>query len=238
MLQALHAARTRNRAYVKSSRIVAEALRGCPHDGGSDAVAGAALYDELVRMARDFSTRYRLVDGQGNFGSVDDDPPADMRHTEPRLDHAGAALLADLDGGEAAPTPVLPASFPNLLVNGAFRSSPGALTRIAPHNLREIAAAYATGRGRVWLRGRAHYESVPRGRQALVVTHLPYGVMKGGEVGFISEVARLVDEQRIGGIADLADRSSNRASGSSSPSRATPIRRSCCASCTRRRRCR
>jgi len=91
-------------------------------------------------MAQDFSARYPLVDGQGSFGSIDDDPPADMRYTESRLDHVGAALLADLgSGGDGAPAAT--ASFPNLLVNGAFDSSARALTRIAPHNLREVAAA-------------------------------------------------------------------------------------------------
>ena len=246
-LQALQAARTRNRSYVKSATIVAAGLRlGRPPGDRAE----ADVYDELVRMAQGFTARHVLVDGQGNFGSVDDDPPAAMRYTEARLDLAGVALLADLeDGGEGGgvAADVLPASFPNLLVNGAWRASPRALTRIAPHNLREIAGAtialiddpaidvralmghlpgpdfptggillggdgiataYATGRGRLWLRGRAHFESVRRGRQVLVVTQLPYGVTKAGELGFISELARLVHEGRIGGIADLEDNSS------------------------------
>ena len=242
-LQALHNARTRNRAFARSADIVAAALRlGRPPGDRAE----ADVYDELARMAQDFTTRHPLVDGQGNFGSVDDDPPAAMRYTEARLDLAGTALLADLGDGAAAD--VLPAGFPNLLVNGALRASPAALTRIAPHNLRELAAAaialiddpaidvagllghvpgpdfptggillrgdgiataYATGRGRLWLRGRAHFESVPRGRQVLVVTQLPYGVTKGGELGFISELALLVAEGRIDGIADLEDRSSD-----------------------------
>jgi DNA gyrase subunit A len=245
-LRALHAARTRNRAYVKSATIVDAALREYPSGDGARSDAEAVIYGQLVRMAQDFSARYLLVDGQGNFGSIDDDPPAGMRYTESRLDRVGAALLADL-GSSGDRAAALPASFPNLLVNGAFDSSARALTRIAPHNLREVAAAtiayladpaidvaglmvhlpgpdfptggillgrdgiataYATGRGRVWLRGRAHFESVPRGRQALVVTQLPYGVMKGGAGGFVAQVDELVRHGLISGIAALADHSS------------------------------
>ena len=106
-LQALHAAGVPDRTYVKSAKIVADALRRCPPGGRSQADGGAAIYGELVRMAQGFSSRYLLVDGQGNFGSVDDDPAADMLYTESRLDHVGAALLADLDGDEA-PAAVLP----------------------------------------------------------------------------------------------------------------------------------
>ncbi|HVF77943.1 MAG TPA: DNA gyrase subunit A [Solirubrobacteraceae bacterium] len=243
-LRALHGARTRSRTYVKSATIVAAALQLGPPPGDR---AEADIYNEIVRLAQDFTARHPLVDGLGNFGSIDDDPPASMRYTEARLDLAGAALLADLEDG--SDEDVLPASFPNLLVNGAWRTPPGALTRIAPHSLREIAAAtiafiddpaidvhalmghlpgpdfptggillggdgiataYATGRGRLWLRGRAHFESVRRGRQVLVVTQLPYGVTKAGELGFISELARLVHEERIGAIADLEDHSGER----------------------------
>jgi DNA gyrase subunit A len=247
-LRALHAVRTRDRTYVKSTRVVAEALRRHPPGVSSEAVAGAAIYDELVAMAQGFRTRYPLVDGQGNFGSGDDDPPGDQRYTQARLTPLAGELLAETDGGDSA-VGALSAPYPNLLVNGAFAVAPRALTRLAPHNLAEVVAAtlaymddpgigvaglmahlpapdfptggilldrggiadaYATGRGRLWLRGRARFETVPRGRQLLVVTELPYGVTKGGELGFVSEVAGLVRAERISGIAGLEDHSSER----------------------------
>ena len=199
-----------------------------------------AIYDTLVRMAQDFSMRYELVDGQGNFGSIDDDPAAAMRYTEARLTRLAMEMLRDLDqdtvdfsptydGSRQEPV-VLPSRFPNLLVNGSTGIAVGMATNIPPHNLREIADAvdrlrrrpadhgrgadgatsrartsrpagsssarqgirdaYETGRGRVRVRARVDVEEIGQGKEALIVTELPYAVKKGGDGGLITQDRR------------------------------------------------
>src|SRR5579859_5177358 len=213
---------TRPRA--KCSRIVGEVM-GKYHPHGD-----SAIYDTLVRLAQDFSMRYALVDGQGNFGSVDDDPAAAMRYTEAKLDRLAMEMLRDLDmdtvdfgpnyDGQQQEPLVMPARFPNLLVNGSSGIAVGMATNIPPHNLREvidatvayiddqdigveglmkhitgpdfptggvilgragIRDAYETGRGRVRLQARAHIEPLSHGKEAIVVTELPFQVKKGGD---------------------------------------------------------
>ncbi len=236
-----------NRPYRKSSTIVGEVM-GKYHPHGD-----SAIYDTLVRMAQDFSLRYLLVDGQGNFGSIDDDPAAAMRYTEARLHRLATELLRDIDADtvdfgpnydESTQEPlVLPARFPNLLVNGASGIAVGMATNIPPHNLREIAGAvnayiddptvdlaglmehvkgpdfpgggimsmegirdaYASGRGSVRVRARAHVEPLKGGKDAIVVTELPFMVKKGGEGGLITKIADLVREKKLEGISDLRD---------------------------------
>jgi DNA gyrase subunit A len=239
-----------NRRYVKCARIVG-AVMGKYHPHGD-----SAIYDTLVRMAQDFSLRHPLVDGQGNFGSVDDDPAAAMRYTEARLDGIAREMLRDLDAdtvdfqpnydGEDAEPTVLPARFPNLLVNGSSGIAVGMATNIPPHNLREVIAAtiafiddpdidtaglmqhikgpdfptggvilglsgireaFETGRGRVRVRARAHSEPLSHGKEAIIVTELPYAVKKGGEGGVIRKIAELVQEKKITEISDLRDES-------------------------------
>ncbi|MGI6367767.1 MAG: DNA gyrase subunit A [Anaerolineae bacterium] len=235
----------------KSARIVGEVLgKYHPHND-------TAVYDAMVRMAQDFTMRYPLVDGQGNFGSVDGDGAAAVRYTEARLSIMGDEMLADLDKDSVdmvdnfdstlkEPT-VLPARLPNLLVNGVGGIAVGMATNIPPHNLGEIAdavaylvdhyhqvddvtlddlmqfvqgpdfptggmilgdegirQAYATGRGRIVMRSRVHHEELGGGRQALIVTELPYQVNKSTLVGRIASLAR---EGRADGIADLRDES-------------------------------
>ncbi|MCP5328050.1 MAG: DNA gyrase subunit A [Sinobacteraceae bacterium] len=231
-----------NRPYVKCARVVGDVM-GKYHPHGD-----SAIYDTLVRMAQDFSLRYTLIDGQGNFGSVDGDTPAAMRYTECRLEKISDQLLADIDketvdfvpnydGKELEPA-VLPSRIPNLLVNGSSGIAVGMATNIPPHNLteivdaclaviddpeiglaqlmqlvpgpdfptagiingaQEIVAAYKTGRGRLSVRGRAHFEDIGRGdRQAIVVTELPYQVNKAR---LIERIADLVREKQIDGIA-------------------------------------
>src|SRR3954452_21279789 len=237
------------RPYSKSARIVGEVM-GKYHPHGD-----SAIYDTLARMAQDFSLRYPLVDGQGNFGSMDDDPPAAMRYTEARLARLATELLRDLDADtvdfgpnydESQREPlVLPARFPNLLVNGSSGIAVGMATNIPPHNLREvadavkayladpaidlaglmehvkgpdfpgggmmsaegIADAYASGRASVRIRARAHVEPLKGGRDAIVVTELPFMVKKGGDGGLITKIAELVREKKITGISDLRDES-------------------------------
>jgi DNA gyrase subunit A len=229
-----------NKAYKKSARVVGDVI-GKYHPHGDNAV-----YDALVRMAQDFSLRYLLVDGQGNFGSVDGDAPAAMRYTEVRMAKITSELLADIeketvdfvanyDGSETEPS-VLPAKFPNLLVNGSAGIAVGMATNIPPHNLTEvinaclavldnpevtlaelmqhvpgpdfptagiingateIATAYRTGRGRLSIRARTHFEEIG-GRQAIVVTELPFQVNKAR---LIERIADLVREKLIDGIA-------------------------------------
>jgi DNA gyrase subunit A len=238
-----------SRAYKKSARVVGDVI-GKYHPHGDSAV-----YEALVRMAQDFSMRYLLVDGQGNFGSVDGDAPAAMRYTEVRMSRITSELLADLeketvdfvpnyDGSESEPS-VLPAKFPNLLVNGSAGIAVGMATNIPPHNLNEIinaclavldkpdvmlaelmqhvpgpdfptagiingateiATAYRTGRGRLSIRARTHFEDVDKagGRQAIIVTELPYQVNKARLLERIAELAR---EKQIDGISDLRDES-------------------------------
>src|SRR3954447_23595620 len=244
---------TPTRSYVKCARIVGEVM-GNYHPHGD-----SAIYDTLVRLAQDFSMRYPLVDGQGNFGSVDDDPAAAMRYTEARLTRLAQEMLRDLDmdtvdfvpnydGSKQEPL-VLPARFPNLLVNGGSGIAVGMATNIPPHNLREVAdatvaflddpsisleelrthikgpdfptggiimgsagirEAYETGRGRVRVRARSHIEDIGQGKEALIVTELPYAVKKGGDGGLITKMADLVHEKKIAEISDLRDESDRR----------------------------
>jgi DNA gyrase subunit A len=238
-----------NRPYRKSAFIVGEVM-GKYHPHGD-----SAIYDTLARMAQDFSLRYPLVDGQGNFGSIDDDPPAAMRYTEARLARLATELLRDIEADtvefgpnydESQQEPlVLPSRFPNLLVNGAAGIAVGMATNIPPHNLREVAAAvrayvenpdidlqglmehvkgpdfpgggimsmegirdaYASGRGSVRIRGRVHSEPLRGGKDALIVSELPFMVKKGGDGGLITKIADLVREKKLEGISDLRDES-------------------------------
>src|SRR5437764_12417980 len=241
------------RSRAKSSRIVGDVL-GKYHPHGDSPV-----YDTLVRLAQEFSIRYPLVDGQGNFGSIDEDPAAAMRYTEARLAPIAREMLRDLDQDTVDFVPnyerknqeplVLPARFPNLLVNGSAGIAVGMATNIPPHNLREtidaviayvddpdieveglmkhikgpdfptggvilgssgIRDAYATGRGRVRLQARAHVEPIGQGKEAIVVTELPYQVKKGGDGGLIQKIADLVKEGRITEIANIEDHSDKR----------------------------
>jgi DNA gyrase subunit A len=231
-----------NKPYKKSARVVGDVI-GKYHPHGDSAV-----YDAIVRMAQPFSMRYLLVDGQGNFGSVDGDMPAAMRYTEVRMSRIAHELLADIDKetvdfvpnydeSEQEPA-VLPARIPNLLVNGSSGIAVGMATNIPPHNLtevvnallavidepdiglaglmqhlpgpdfptagiingaQEIATAYKTGRGRLSIRGRTHFEDLEKGgRQAIVITELPYQVNKAR---LIERIADLVREKQIEGIA-------------------------------------
>ena len=241
------------RSYAKCAKIVGEVM-GNYHPHGD-----SAIYDALVRMAQDFSMRNELVDGQGNFGSVDDDPAAAMRYTEARLARIATEMMRDLDmdtvdfapnydGSRQEPL-VLPARFPNLLVNGSSGIAVGMATNIPPHNLREVIGAtiayiddpdididglmkhvkgpdfptggiilgrqgirdaYETGRGRVRVQARAHIEPLKQGKEAIVVTELPFMVKKGGDGGLIGKIAELVHEKRIPEISDLRDESDKR----------------------------
>jgi DNA gyrase subunit A len=238
-----------NRGYRKSAFVVGEVMaKYHPH-------SDSAIYDTLVRLAQDFALRYPLVDGQGNFGSIDDDPAAAMRYTEARLARLATEMLRDIDADtvdfgpnydETSKEPiVLPSRFPNLLVNGATGIAVGMATNIPPHNLTEIAGAtrayienpdidlaglmehvkgpdfpggglmsaqgirdaFASGRGSVKVRARAHVEPLRGGKDAIVVSELPYMVKKGGEGGLITKIADLVREKKITGISDLRDES-------------------------------
>jgi DNA gyrase subunit A len=237
-----------NRAYKKSARIVGDVI-GKYHPHGDSAV-----YDTIVRMAQDFSLRYMLVDGQGNFGSVDGDSAAAMRYTEIRLAKIAHELLADLDketvdfgpnydGSEKEPL-IMPSRIPNLLVNGSSGIAVGMATNIPPHNLDEVVSAslhllanpdctvdelidfvpapdfptggiiygvqgvregYRTGRGRVIMRAKTHFEDIDRGqRQAIIVDELPYQVNKKN---LLERIAELVTEKKVEGISDLRDES-------------------------------
>src|SRR4030088_3235135 len=238
------------RSYAKCAKIVGEVM-GNYHPHGD-----SAIYDALVRMAQDFSMRNELVDGQGNFGSVDDDPAAAMRYTEARLARIATEMLRDLDmdtvdfapnydGSRREPL-VLPARFPNLLVNGSSGIAVGMATNIPPHNLREVIGAtiayiddpaidvdglmrhikgpdfptagtilgregirdaYATGRGRVRVQAKAHIEPIGQGKEAIIVTELPFQVRKGGDGGLILKIRDLVLEKKIPEISDLRDES-------------------------------
>jgi DNA gyrase subunit A len=239
-----------NRPYSKCARIVGDVM-GNYHPHGD-----SAIYDTLVRLAQDFSMRNPLVDGQGNFGSVDDDPAAAMRYTEARLAPLAREMLRDLDedtvdfqpnyDGRKQEPLVLPSRFPNLLVNGASGIAVGMATNIPPHNLREtidaviayiddpdidtaglmrhikgpdfptggvilgvngIREAYETGRGRVRVRARAHTEDIGQGKEAIIVTELPFMVKKGGDSGIIRKIAELVHEKKITEVSDLRDES-------------------------------
>lgn len=233
--------------YRKSADTVGAVL-GAYHPHGD-----ASVYDAMVRLAQDFSMRYPLVDGQGNFGSVDGDPPAAYRYTEARMSKMAVELLTDIekdtvdfgpnfDETKKEPT-VLPSRFPNLLVNGSTGIAVGMATNIPPHNLREvidgaialiddpeidlaglmeyikgpdfptggvimgrsgIRAAYATGRGKITLRGRAEIEEKKNGRFQIIITEIPYMVNKAR---MIENIADLVKDKRIEGISDLNDES-------------------------------
>jgi DNA gyrase subunit A len=239
-----------NRKHVKCAQIVGEVM-GKYHPHGD-----SAIYDALVRLAQDFSMRYPLVDGHGNFGNIDGYSAAAMRYTEARLDRLATEMLRDLDADtvDFAPTYdgtrqeplVLPARFPNLLVNGGSGIAVGMATNIPPHNLREVIAAtiayienpsidveglmrhikgpdfptagtivgregireaYATGRGRVRIRAKAHIEPIGQGKEAIIVTELPYQVRKGGDGGLILKIRDLVIDKKIPEISDLRDES-------------------------------
>ncbi len=239
-----------NRPYRKCAFIVGEVM-GKYHPHGD-----SAIYETLVRMAQDFSLRYPLIDGQGNFGSIDDDPAAAMRYTEARLGPLATQMLRDIDADtvdfgpnydEKTQEPLLlPARFPNLLVNGAAGIAVGMATNIPPHNLREVIAActayiddpevdvdglrrhvkgpdfpgggvvmgsdgirdaYQSGRGSIRVRARAHVEPLKGGKQAIIVSELPFMVKKGGEGGLITKIADLVREKKITEISDLRDES-------------------------------
>ncbi len=237
-----------NRPYKKSARIVGDVI-GKYHPHGDTAV-----YDTIVRMAQDFSLRHMLVDGQGNFGSVDGDNAAAMRYTEIRLAKIAHEMLADIDketvdfapnydGSEKEPT-VLPARLPNLLVNGATGIAVGMATNIPPHNLNEIVDAclhllgnpeatidelmeiipapdfptagiihglsgvrdgYRTGRGRVVMRAKCHFEDIDKGqRQSIIVDEIPYQVNKKT---LLERMAELVHEKKLEGISHIQDES-------------------------------
>ncbi len=237
-----------NRAYKKSARIVGDVI-GKYHPHGDTAV-----YDTIVRMAQDFSLRYTLVDGQGNFGSVDGDNAAAMRYTEIRMAKIAHELLADLDketvdfgpnydGSEHEPL-VFPARFPNLLVNGSSGIAVGMATNIPPHNMSEVVDAclallknpdmdieqlieivpapdfptagfiyglagvkegYRTGRGRVVMRARTHFEDIGKGdRQAIIIDELPYQVNKAN---LLMKIGEMVREKRMEGISEIRDES-------------------------------
>jgi DNA gyrase subunit A len=241
------------RPYVKSARVVGEVM-GKYHPHGD-----SAIYDTLVRMAQDFSMRHPLVDGQGNFGSIDEDPAAAMRYTEARLTRIAQEMLRDLDmdtvdfgpnyDGQQREPLVLPARYPNLLVNGSSGIAVGMATNIPPHNLREVVAAtiafiddpgisteglmqhvvgpdfptggiilgrsgireaYETGRGRVRVRGRAAIQDIGRGKEAIVITELPFMVKKGGDGGLAKKIAELVHEKKLAGISDIQDHTDRR----------------------------
>ena len=249
ILFAMHEANNvSNRPYVKCARVVGDVL-GKYHPHGD-----AATYEALVRMAQDFSMRYTLIDGQGNFGSVDGDSPAAYRYTECRLERITSDLLADIDmetvdfvpnydGKEQEPT-ALPTRIPNLLVNGSSGIAVGMATNIPPHNLSEVVDAcqallkdpdlgiddlirivpapdfptagiiygvqgvkegYRTGRGRVVMRARTHFEEAEKGgRASIVVDELPYQVNKAS---LLTKIGELVREKRIEGITDIRDES-------------------------------
>jgi DNA gyrase subunit A len=234
-----------NKKYTKSAKVVGHVM-GNYHPHGD-----SAIYDTMVRMAQPFSLRYPIVDGQGNFGSIDGDPPAAMRYTESRLTRIAGEMLADIDSDTVDFTPnydestlepsVLPARIPNLIVNGSSGIAVGMATNIPPHNLREVVnaaialiskspqdhrsdltlvlehvlgpdfptggflhgrtnipEAYRTGRGRFMMRAKCAIENISGGRQAIIVTEIPYQVNKSK---LIERIAELVNEGIINDIA-------------------------------------
>jgi DNA gyrase subunit A len=236
-----------NRGYKKSARVVGDCM-GKFHPHGD-----SAIYDTLVRMVQEFSLRYPLVDGQGNFGSIDGDPAAAMRYTEARMARIAHEMLADIDkdtvdfapnydDNETEPI-VLPTRIPNLLVNGSAGIAVGMATNIPPHNLTEVVnglimlidrpdttveqlarvitgpdfptagyiygtggirEAYTTGRGTITLRAKAHAEKLRGGREAIIITELPYQVNKASLIEKISELSR---EKKVEGISEIRDES-------------------------------
>ena len=236
-----------NRPYKKSARVVGEVL-GKYHPPGD-----APVYEALVRMVQEFSLRYPLVDGQGNFGSIDGDPPAAMRYTETRLAKIAHELLADIEKGTVDFSPnfdeslqeptVLPTKVPNLRGNGSAGIAEGMATNIPPHNLSEVVdglvmlvddpdvsierlmavipgpdfptygyiygragirEAYTTGRGIITLRAKAHVEKMRGGREAIIVTELPYQVNKAS---LIEKIGELIRDKKIEGISERRDES-------------------------------
>ena len=240
-----------NRSHKKSARVVGEVL-GKYHPHGDSSV-----YDAMVRMAQDWSLRYQMVDGQGNFGSVDGDSPAAMRYTEARLQKMAEEMLSDIekdtvdfqlnfDDTLKEPT-VLPTRIPSILVNGASGIAVGMATNMAPHNLTEVLdgiikyielrgnievsdlmnyikapdfptggiiygyegvkQAYETGKGRVVLRSKTHFEELKNNREAIIVTEIPYQVNKSE---MIKKTADLINQKKIEGISDIRDESDRR----------------------------
>ncbi|MBE6961841.1 MAG: DNA gyrase subunit A [Ruminococcaceae bacterium] len=236
---------TSDKKHKKSATCVGDVL-GKYHPHGD-----ASVYDAMVRMAQDFSMRYMLVDGQGNFGSVDGDPPAAYRYTEARMSKISNEMMRDIDKDTVDWDPnfdesrmeprVLPSRFPNLLVNGSSGIAVGMATNIPPHNLTEvinacicvlddpeaqladlmehvkgpdfptkgiimgrsgIRAAYATGRGKIIVRGRVEFEEFGRDRTRIIVTELPYQVNKRQ---LIKNMADQVEDKRLEGISDIRD---------------------------------
>ncbi len=243
-----------SRSHSKCAGIVGEVLKKYhPH-------GDASVYDTLVRMAQDFNLRHPLIDGKGNFGSVDGDPPAAYRYTEARLMPFSVAMMEDMDretvdfapnfDGKTVEPEVLPTVVPSLLVNGSDGIAVGMATKIPPHNLREVTAAflylienpeesdqqlaarllelvpgpdfptgarihgrggvahaYLTGRGVIQVRAVADFETIREGRNAIVITEIPYQVNKARLIG---KIADLVKDKRIAGISDLRDESDRR----------------------------
>src|SRR6201997_4913524 len=236
-----------NKKYTKCAKVVGQAM-GQYHPHGD-----TAIYDTMVRLAQPFSLRYPMIDGQGNFGSVDGDPPAAMRYTEARMMRIAGEMLADIDQDTVDMVPnydestaepaVLPARIPNLIVNGSNGIAVGMATNIPPHNLTEvidatielvnnphaglaevlkhvqgpdfptggfiygrsgIANAYNTGRGRFLMRAKAATETISGGRNAIVVTEIPYQVNKSR---LIERIAELVHEKIVDDISDVRDES-------------------------------
>ena len=233
--------------YHKSAATVGDVL-GSYHPHGD-----ASVYDAMVRLAQDFSLRYPLIDGQGNFGSVDGDPPAAYRYTEARMKRISDEMLRDIEKETVDFQPnfderkqepvVLPSRIPNLLINGSIGIAVGMATNIPPHNLTEVCngiihlieypeadyaelmdfipgpdfptggiimgrsgirSAYATGKGKITLRGRANIEEKANGRYQIVITEIPYMVNKAK---MVERIAELVKDKRIEGISDLRDES-------------------------------
>src|SRR5258705_1051572 len=232
-----------NRGYKKAARVVGCCM-GKFHPHGA-----SAIYDTLVRMVQEFSLRYPLVDGQGNYGSIDGDPAAGMRYTEARMARIAHEMLADIDkdtvdfvpnydDNEQEPV-VLPARIPNLLVNGSTGIAVGMATNIPPHNLTEVVdalvllvddpgtplerlikvvtgpdfptagyiygtggirEAYTTGRGSITLRAKAHAEKMRGGREAIIISELPYQVNKAN---LIEKISELSTDKRIAGVSEI-----------------------------------
>lgn len=236
-----------NRPHKKSARIVGEVL-GKYHPHGD-----VSVYDTMVRMAQNWSLRYTMVDGQGNFGSIDGDPPAAMRYTEARLKKIAEEMLEDINKDTVDFTPnfdeslkeptVLPSKIPNLLVNGSSGIAVGMATNMPPHNLSEVVDAiiayignkeitiaelmkhvkapdfptggiiygyegvknaFETGRGKIIIRGKATIETTQGGRERIIVTEIPYQVLKSS---LIAQTADLINDHKIEGISDIRDES-------------------------------